>query len=50
MKKELERLINSKKINAEVIGIIGRLKAEKFTDMEMVATGILLSKLIKRGM
>jgi hypothetical protein len=50
MKKELERLINTSKINAEVIGIVTRMKTEKFTDMDMIATGILLSKMIKQRM
>ena len=50
MKKQLEKLINTSKINAKAVEVIMAMKQKDHNDLEIIATGILISKLIKKGM
>jgi hypothetical protein len=50
LKKQLEQLANDPRIHAHVIGIVNRMKEEKCSDLDMMATGIVLTKIMQKRM
>jgi hypothetical protein len=50
LKKELTKLGNDAKIHGQVIGLINTMKADKFTDTQMMACGIVITKIMQKRM
>ena len=48
IKKEIEKAVNTAKVNAKAVECINKMK--DFTDIEIIATGVIISKITKTHM